>query len=165
MDYGVFNVHTDVNACDCTRGCTKPVGESALKVDWKKNPLPHQGIEPVSAVCRSDALATELHLHHHPKFCKTKKKFLNLHLWFFCFYVRHFAGLNSRKKTSEQFCSLSRLVTVCLFLYSPHYSHMNLFSMYLQQSSCLSVPWMRYCAASHTRVQIGWCYFLSLAVF
>ena len=22
MDYGIFNVRTDVNACDCTRGCT-----------------------------------------------------------------------------------------------------------------------------------------------
>ena len=22
MDYGIFNVHTDVNACDCTLGCT-----------------------------------------------------------------------------------------------------------------------------------------------
>ena len=22
MDYGIFNVHTYVNACDCTRGCT-----------------------------------------------------------------------------------------------------------------------------------------------
>ena len=22
MDYGIFNVRTDVNACDCKRGCT-----------------------------------------------------------------------------------------------------------------------------------------------
>ena len=33
--------------------------ESALKVDWEKNPLPHRGIEPASAACRSDALPTE----------------------------------------------------------------------------------------------------------
>ena len=40
--------------------------ESALKVDaGKKNPWPHQGIEPVSAVCQSDALSTELHTHSH----------------------------------------------------------------------------------------------------
>ena len=32
MDYGVFNLRTDVNACDCTRGCTNTVPESALKV-------------------------------------------------------------------------------------------------------------------------------------
>ena len=59
---GVFNVRTDVDACDCTRGicghrkrvCT----ESWL---WEKNPLPHRGIEPASAACRSDAIPTELH--------------------------------------------------------------------------------------------------------
>ena len=33
MDYGIFNARTDVNACDCTRGCTDTVRESALKVD------------------------------------------------------------------------------------------------------------------------------------
>ena len=57
MNYEIFNVHTDVNACDCTRGmyghrkrvCT----ESWL---WDKNPLPHRGIEPASATFRSDAL-------------------------------------------------------------------------------------------------------------
>ena len=30
---GSFNVRTDVNACDCARGCTDTVRESALKVD------------------------------------------------------------------------------------------------------------------------------------
>ena len=29
----------------------------------EKNPLPHRGIEPASAACRSDALPTELHPH------------------------------------------------------------------------------------------------------
>ena len=33
MDYGILNVRTDVNTCDCTRGCTDTVRESALKVD------------------------------------------------------------------------------------------------------------------------------------
>ena len=33
MDYGIFNVHTDVNACDCALGFTDTVRESALKVD------------------------------------------------------------------------------------------------------------------------------------
>ena len=33
MDYMILNVHTDVSACDCTRGCTETVRESALKVD------------------------------------------------------------------------------------------------------------------------------------
>ena len=33
MGYGIFNVRTDVNACDCTRGCTDTVRESALKVN------------------------------------------------------------------------------------------------------------------------------------
>ena len=61
MDYGIFNMHTDVNACDCTWGCMDPVRESALKADREKNLLPHRGIEPASAECRSDALPTELH--------------------------------------------------------------------------------------------------------
>ena len=33
MDYRIFNVRTDVNACDCTGGCADTVRESALK--WK----------------------------------------------------------------------------------------------------------------------------------
>ena len=66
MDYEIFKVRTDVNAWDRTRGCTDTVRESAPKVDWEKNPLLHQEIEPVSAVCRSGALPPEL--HPHPKF-------------------------------------------------------------------------------------------------
>ena len=33
MDYRIFNARTDVDACDCTRGCTDTARESALKVD------------------------------------------------------------------------------------------------------------------------------------
>ena len=33
MDYRIFNVHTDVHACNCTQGCTDTVREPALKVD------------------------------------------------------------------------------------------------------------------------------------
>ena len=33
MDYGISNVRTDVNACDCTRGCTDTLKETTLKVD------------------------------------------------------------------------------------------------------------------------------------
>ena len=35
MDYGIFNMHTDVNACDGAQGggCTDNIRESALKVD------------------------------------------------------------------------------------------------------------------------------------
>ena len=62
MDYQIFNVRAHVNACDCTRGCANTSGESALKADsGKKNPLPHWGIEPALAACRSDALPAELH--------------------------------------------------------------------------------------------------------
>ena len=56
MDYGIFNMRSDVNACDCTRGCTgtrkRVCTESWL---WEKNPLPHRGIEPASAAWWSDA--------------------------------------------------------------------------------------------------------------
>ena len=46
MDYMIFNVDTDVNACDCTRGCTDTGKESAPRVvsgrkipcrTWKSN--------------------------------------------------------------------------------------------------------------------------------
>ena len=50
-DYGIFNVRTDVNACDCTRGCTDTVRESALKVDSGRK-IP----------CRTGE-STELHPH------------------------------------------------------------------------------------------------------
>ena len=33
------------------------IKESVLKVDWEKNPLLHQGIEPASVAWRSDALS------------------------------------------------------------------------------------------------------------
>ena len=36
MDYRIFNVRTNVNACDCTRGCKDAARESALKVDSGK---------------------------------------------------------------------------------------------------------------------------------
>ena len=41
-------------------GCKEVCSESWL---WEKNPLPHRGIEPAPAACRSDALPTELHPH------------------------------------------------------------------------------------------------------
>ena len=59
MDYTIFIVRTDVNACDCTQGCTdtckvcKDFTESWL---WEENPLRHWGIEPASAAWQSDAL-------------------------------------------------------------------------------------------------------------
>ena len=43
--------------------CTDTLRESALKVDWEKSPLPHQGLEPTSVLrqaLQSDALPTEL---------------------------------------------------------------------------------------------------------
>ena len=65
MDYGIFNVHTDVNACDCTWDCTdthkRVCSESCL---LEENPFPHWEVEPALAACQSDALPTELHPHH-----------------------------------------------------------------------------------------------------
>ena len=86
MDYRIFNMCTDVNACGCMWGCTDTIRESALIVDsedvnacgcmwgcrdtiresalivdWRKSPLPHWGIGTASAVCWSDAVPTELH--------------------------------------------------------------------------------------------------------
>ena len=48
MDHRMFNMRTDVNACDCTRG-------------GGGNPLPHWKIELATAACLSHALPPELH--------------------------------------------------------------------------------------------------------
>ena len=45
-------MHTDVNACDCTRACTDTVGESALKVDSGRKIPCHTG---ESNLCRQRA--------------------------------------------------------------------------------------------------------------
>ena len=60
---GIFNVRTDVNACDCTqRLCGRRKRVCAERwLGGGGNPQPHRGIEPASAACRSDALPTELH--------------------------------------------------------------------------------------------------------
>ena len=64
MDYRIFNVRTDANACYCARGCTDTVRESCTEGWlWEENPLPHRGIEPASTACQSDALPVELHPH------------------------------------------------------------------------------------------------------
>ena len=39
MDYEIFNVHTDVNACGCTQGCTDTVRQSALKLNLGEKSL------------------------------------------------------------------------------------------------------------------------------
>ena len=43
MDYRLFNMGTDVNACDCTPGCMDTIRESALKIDWEKKSLAAPG--------------------------------------------------------------------------------------------------------------------------
>ena len=53
MDNGIFKVHMDINACDCTWGCLDIVRESAQKVDSGWKPVLHLGIEPTSAARRS----------------------------------------------------------------------------------------------------------------
>ena len=81
-----FNVHTDINACNCTQGlyghwkrvCTESwlhkkipchtISPDVIPCGWlglKHQPtnLPHQGIKTASVVCWSDTLATELQPH------------------------------------------------------------------------------------------------------
>ena len=51
------------------RGCSDTVRQSALEVDWEKNPLSHQGLEPKSVLClafQSDTLPVEPSL---PRLC------------------------------------------------------------------------------------------------
>ena len=57
MDHRIFIVRTDVMHAIAHRGCTDTERESALKVDWEENPLPHRGIKPASVAWWSDAVA------------------------------------------------------------------------------------------------------------
>ena len=59
MDYGIFHVRTDVNARDCTRGCTDTIRESALKVDCGEKKKKKEKKKKIP--CR----AGESHLHRH----------------------------------------------------------------------------------------------------
>ena len=71
--FGISNVRTDVDACDSTQGlyrCHKRVCTGSWL--WKKNCLPHQGLEPMSVLplaFQSDALPTELSLPLKKGFC------------------------------------------------------------------------------------------------
>ena len=61
---GLFNVHTDANACDSVRGLNEHrKRESAMKVDSGGNIFCGNGENLTSAACRPDALPTELHPH------------------------------------------------------------------------------------------------------
>ena len=47
---GIFNTHTDVDACSCTLGLYKHQ-KFVLEADWKKNSLPHWEVELSTAAC------------------------------------------------------------------------------------------------------------------
>ena len=57
-------MHTDVDACDCTRGLYGHRNRvCAGRLLWEKNPLWHRGLEPGSVLhlaFQSDALPAEL---------------------------------------------------------------------------------------------------------
>ena len=59
----IFNVLTDVDAGDCTRGLYGHRKRGHWKLTLEKNPLPHRGLEPASVLrlaFQSDALPAEL---------------------------------------------------------------------------------------------------------
>ena len=51
MDYWIFNVHIDVNACYCHMGVMDIVRVCTESRLQEKNLLPHQGIKPASVAC------------------------------------------------------------------------------------------------------------------
>ena len=71
VDYGIFNVRTDVNACDCTRGCTDTVRlrESALKVDSGRK-IPCRTGESNLRLRRAGPMPYPTELHPHPTKCR-----------------------------------------------------------------------------------------------
>ena len=51
MDYGIFNVRTDLNTCDCTQGYTDTVRKSALKFDSGRKILCRTCVGNVPVCC------------------------------------------------------------------------------------------------------------------
>ena len=50
--FEIFNVRTDVDACDCTRGLCRPHERVCTgSWLWEKSPLPHLGLEPAHQYC------------------------------------------------------------------------------------------------------------------
>ena len=65
MDYGIFNVRTDINACDCTRGITDTVRGSARKVDSRRK-IPFRIGESNLRRPRADSMPYQLsYIHTH----------------------------------------------------------------------------------------------------
>ena len=70
----------------------------------EKNPLPHKGIEPASAACRSDALPTELHSHAFLLLGPSPVSERSLVVCFFCFFFNSSALLKDTKITYHSKC-------------------------------------------------------------
>ena len=60
MDYRIFNMHTDVNACDRTPGCRDTKRECALKVDSGRKVPCHTRELNLLMVDQSGTLSTKL---------------------------------------------------------------------------------------------------------
>ena len=61
--FAIFNVRTDVDVCDCTRGLYGHRKSLQWKLTPGENPSSHRGHEPASVlrlVFQSDAVSTEL---------------------------------------------------------------------------------------------------------
>ena len=63
MDYGIFHVRTDLNACDCKWGCADTISESALNVDSRRKILCRTG---ETNLCRQRAGPMLYQLSHIP---------------------------------------------------------------------------------------------------
>ena len=62
MDYRIFTVCTDVNACSCTQECTALYESPRSMLILAEKFLAAQGNQ-TSVACQSDSLSTELHPH------------------------------------------------------------------------------------------------------
>ena len=120
MVYGIFNVRKDVNECDCTRGCTDTVRESALKVDSGEK-FRHRSGE--SNLCRQRAGPMLYHLSwittppHLPWSCIS---------WYFASFLLHWET-SANRTTAIRVLSffmvvnfLSSFLSFFLPLLSPH---------------------------------------------
>ena len=99
MDYRIFNVRTDVNECGCTRGCRDSVRICTESWLMEKNPLPHLGIKPASAACRSDALPTDLHTH--PNWTEIIAYIPLIQAWEWVTFIYWIVKLHSARRCSE----------------------------------------------------------------
>ena len=105
MDYGIFNVRTDVNACDCTRGRKDSVRESVLKVDSGRK-IPCRTGESNLRRRRAGPMLYQLSYIPTPFRGKKGVQFWSWQQWIPVYIVCHSKNANNEENWCETECKI-----------------------------------------------------------